>query len=245
MSLRPSVPDAVAAESVARRFVRRWALRGVTLRVRPGEVVAIRGSNGSGKSTLLRIVASALRPTRGTCAVFGHDVVREAGDVRSIVGLLGHSAALYEDLTVAENLRFAARMLGLAEDPRAIAAAIDTVGLAAAADERARTLSSGMQRRVALARLMMHAPRLLLLDEPHNSLDADGIEIVNGLVRSSQLAGGATLVVSHEPERMRHLADRVVFMDAGILSDTERDESPRPANVIPFSATRITHGVRR
>ncbi|MEO6210812.1 MAG: ABC transporter ATP-binding protein [Gemmatimonadaceae bacterium] len=173
----PLVSDAVLVDGVARRFAGRWALRGASMRARRGEVLAIRGSNGSGKSTLLRIVASALRPTRGTCLVFGHDVVHEAAAVRKLVGLLGHSPALYQDLTVAENLCFAARMMGIRDDDRLIASVIGRVALEAATHERARTLSSGMQRRVALARLMIRPPALLLLDEPHNSFDAEGVAL--------------------------------------------------------------------
>jgi heme exporter protein A len=123
----PSTVDAVAAHGVARRFGGKWALRGVTESVKQGEVLAIKGSNGSGKSTLLRIIATALRLTRGECQAFDHDVTRT------------------------------------------IESAIAAVGLPRVASERARNLSSGMQRRVAIARLMTRAPRLLLLDEPQNT----------------------------------------------------------------------------
>ncbi|MDQ6830871.1 MAG: heme ABC exporter ATP-binding protein CcmA [Gemmatimonadota bacterium] len=226
-------------EGVARRFGGRWALRGVSMRVRQGEVLAIRGSNGSGKSTLLRIVASALRPTRGTCSVFGHDVVKDARGVRPLVGLLGHASALYQDLTVAENLRFAARMTGLPDDERAIAAAIDAVGLGAAAQERARNLSSGMQRRVGLARLNMRAPKLLLLDEPYNSFDADGVELVNRLVRATRDAGGATLLITHDLDRVGRHADRAVTMEAGLLLAVESGGAAPPVSALPRSSARV------
>ncbi|MGH7444214.1 MAG: ATP-binding cassette domain-containing protein, partial [Longimicrobiales bacterium] len=95
---------ALALDSIARRFGRRWVLRGVSLRVERGEVLALTGRNGSGKTTLLRVVTTALRPTRGTGRVFGHDLVRSAGAVREHVGILAHSAGLYDDLTAGENL---------------------------------------------------------------------------------------------------------------------------------------------
>jgi ABC-type multidrug transport system ATPase subunit len=158
---------------------------------------------------------------------------------------LGHAPALYDDLTVTENLRFSARMLGLADDARKLSALIASVSLSAAAHERSRTLSSGMQRRVALARLMMHAPSLLLLDEPYNSLDADGVDIVNALVAATRDAGGATLLVSHEPERVAHLADRVLSMDAGLLRDIDGDESPLTTRSLPFSPPRIAREATR
>lgn len=213
----PSTVDAVAAHGVARRFAGKWALRGVTVSVKQGEVLAIKGSNGSGKSTLLRIIATALRLTRGECQVFGHDVTANAREVRPLIGLLGHSPALYQDLTVAENLRFSAQMACIPDDPSTIESAITAVGLPRVASERARNLSSGMQRRVAIARLMMRAPRLLLLDEPHNSLDDEGAELVDQLVRSTRAAGGATVIVTHDVDRVVGLADRVATMDDGVL----------------------------
>lgn len=183
--------------------------------------MAIRGSNGSGKSTFLRIIASALRLTRGECLVFGYDVGRDARLIRPLIGWLGHGAALYQDLTVAENLRFAARMACIADDERSISAAIEAVGLTRAANERARNLSSGMQRRVAIARLTMRAPKLLLLDEPYNSLDDDGLAIVDQLVRDTRDAGGATVLVSHDVDRVSGIADRVATMDDGLLFAAE------------------------
>jgi heme exporter protein A len=206
--------------------------------LRQGEVLAIRGSNGSGKSTLLRIIASALRLSRGECLVFGHDVVHDARRVRPHVGLLGHAPALYQDLTVAENLRFAARMACITDDQETIASAIHAVGLGRAADERARSLSSGMQRRVALARLMMRAPKLLLLDEPYNSLDDEGVELVNQLVRSTRDAGGATILVTHDVDRVGALADRVATMDDGMLLASEAT-APQLVSAMPRAPLRL------
>ena len=237
----PSVSDPVLAEGVARRFAARWALRGVTLSVRRGEVVAIRGSNGSGKSTLLRIIAGALRLTRGTCLVFGHDVGREARFVRPQVGLLGHGASLYQDLSVAENLTFAARMACIAHDPRSISAAIEGVGLTPSANERARNLSSGMQRRVALARLTMCAPKLLLLDEPYNSLDDDGLAVVDKLVRDTRADGGATVIVSHDVDRVSGIADRILTMDDGLLFAGESAAIARDADARAHAPLLLAH----
>src|SRR5688572_20868102 len=100
----------VDLNGVARRFGRRWVLRGVDLVVHAGEAVALMGSNGSGKTTLLRVVATLLRPTRGTMRVLGFTLPDEAGQVREHIGLLGHQAGLYEDLTASENLGFSLRM---------------------------------------------------------------------------------------------------------------------------------------
>ena len=139
--------------------------------------------------------------------------------MRWLVGLLGHSPALYQDLTVVENLRFAARMMGLANDARAIDSVIARVGLGGVAQERARALSSGMQRRVALARLMLRPPALLLLDEPYNSFDSEGVALVDRLVLATRDAGGVTMLVTHDVERVEGIADRVLTMEEGRLRD--------------------------
>src|SRR5689334_7241923 len=178
------------------------------MRIDQGEVVALMGRNGTGKSTLLRVVAMLLRPSRGQGSVFGFDLVREASAARGLVGLLGHDNGLYEDLTAIENLRFVLRMLGRPSNDAAIMSALSYVGLERAARERVRTFSSGMQRRLAIARLRVHAPPLLLLDEPYNSIDSDGVQLVNDLIASTRRAGGAALVVVHEVDRVAGEATR-------------------------------------
>jgi heme exporter protein A len=211
-----SAPSAVDLAGVAHRLGNRWALRGVTLRVDAGQVVAVVGPNGSGKTTLLRVLATSLVPLRGSGRVFGYDLARDADAIREIVGMLGQSTGLYDDLSAAENLAFALRMYGRAPTTVAIQSALEAVGMGAHASERVRTLSSGMRRRVALARLMLRRPRLLLLDEPYNTLDATGVEVVDAMISETARRGGAVLVVSHDLGRS---ADghfhRVVGLRAG------------------------------
>jgi heme exporter protein A len=190
-------------------------LKGASLTVARGETVALLGRNGSGKTTLLRIVATLLRPTRGSGAVFGHDLVRDADAVRTHAGLLAHTNAVYPDLTAAENLGFTVRMLGRAFDQRSVEAALDAVGLAAHANTRARGFSAGMQRRLAIARLRLIAPDVLLLDEPYSSLDPEGTELVTALVSDTRRSGGATILVTHDISRATRVADRVLSIDDG------------------------------
>lgn len=207
--------------SVARRFARRWVLRGASLVVRPGEVVALVGRNGAGKTTLLKIAATVLRPTRGQVRVYGNDVAREAARVRELTGLLGHAAALYEDLTAAENLRFAFRMRSRRPDAREIARLLEAVGLSADGNTRVRTFSAGMRRRLALARLLIEPPRLLLMDEPYASLDTDGVTRVNALVRHTRAAGGAVVMATHDLRGLAEVADRMVLLEHGVLREEE------------------------
>lgn len=220
----PSTPAArgVAAlelAAIAHRLGHRWALRGVSLRVQPGEVVAVVGHNGSGKTTLLRVVATVLTPMRGTGSVFGHDLREDADGVRDVTAMLSHATGLYDDLTAVENLRFAMQMWGMPAPLATILGTLDAVGLLKEANERVRTFSSGMQRRVALARLMLRPPRLLLLDEPYNAFDVAGVALVDGLIRDTVRRGGAALVVTHDLERGDGLFDRLVGLEQGRLSD--------------------------
>jgi heme exporter protein A len=209
---------AVELAGIARRFGSRWVLKGADLLVGRGEAVAILGRNGSGKTTLLRIVATLLRASQGSGLVFGRDLTREPDEVRSRIGLLGHTNAIYPDLTAAENLGFTLRMLGRSVDPRAVEATLTTVGLGAQANTRARGFSAGMQRRLALARLRALEPQLLLLDEPYSSLDPEGVELVTALIADTRRAGGAAILITHDVSRAMSIADRVVMLDDGRIA---------------------------
>ena len=216
---------AVELRDIAQRLEGHWALRGVSLRVEPGEVVAVVGHNGSGKTTLLRVIATLLRPTRGEGQVLGHDLRRDPDGVRQAIGMLGHASGLYDDLTAEENLAFALRMLGRAPDPALIRRALDAVGLRRARGVRVRSYSSGMQRRVSLARLLLRRASVLLLDEPYNSFDDDGVALVDALLAETRAKGGAALVVVHDMERGAAAFDRAVTLrDGTIVPD---DDAPR------------------
>jgi heme ABC exporter ATP-binding subunit CcmA len=207
---------AIDATAVARRFGSNWVLRGVTLRVDAGEVVGLLGANGSGKSTLLRILATLLRPHAGAARVWGHDVVRAAHEVRSRVGYLAHSPGLYDDLTARENLSFAAAML--AREAREVDSVLDRVGLRAAGSQQVRGFSVGMKRRLALARLMLVRPRLLLLDEPYSNIDTDGIALINSLIADWAAEGVAALVVLHELAPATGVLDRTATLHDGRIA---------------------------
>jgi heme exporter protein A len=205
----------VALSGLSRRFARRWALRNARLRVHAGEIVGITGHNGSGKSTLLRVLCTALRPSAGQGMVCGYDLVRDADEVRARTAFLAHTPGLYDDLTAVENLRFAATMLGVPAS--GILPALERAGLANEANRRVRGFSAGMQRRLGIARVLLHAPPVVLLDEPYNSLDREGIELVNDVMRETRERGGAVLVVIHDLVHVAPLVDRVVEMRAGAM----------------------------
>lgn len=204
-----------AAVSLLGRFP---ALAGVDLDVAPGEVVLVRGPNGAGKTTLLRACAGLVGISSGEAEVLGHDVRADRRAVRRRVGLLGHAAFLYDDLTVDDNLRFAARASGSTR------AAADAASARLGLDGRLRDLpagklSAGQRRRVALAAVVARQPQLWLLDEPHAGLDAAGRDLLDDLVREAAAGGATVLLASHELERATALATRSVLIAGGQIRD--------------------------
>jgi heme ABC exporter ATP-binding subunit CcmA len=206
---------AVTAAGLAKRYGRTWALRGIDLRVAPGEAVALLGPNGSGKSTLLRVLSTAARPTLGDARVYGHSVRTEGEAVRRRVGLLSDRPPLYDELTAIENLKFAAAMYGLADSPDRLHAAVASVGLADAAGARVRTFSQGMAQRLSLARAMLQAPDLVLLDEPYNALDAEGLKLVDDFLATLKARGKTTILATHHIAKGLAQCERVVALRAG------------------------------
>jgi heme exporter protein A len=212
-----TAPPAVATVELARLFGRSAALAGVSLRVDRGRTIALLGPNGAGKTTLLRILATAIRPSFGSAAVDGIDVAEAPEQARQRVAYLSHATGLYDDLTAEENLRFAATMLGRADGHDATRLALHEVGLAPVARDRVRGFSSGMRRRLALGRLLLSRMSLVLLDEPHAALDAEGMALVDRLLAGWREAGVTVLVASHQAERVTRQADGWARLDAGLL----------------------------
>ena len=212
----PNLP--VEFSGVAVRIGLATILRDVNLVVAPGESVGLFGSNGAGKTTLLRLIATLLRPSAGTAKVLGVDLgSHDRFDIRPRLGLIGHTPALYPELSLAANLEFSARIAGVAAD--APHEALETVGLGLAADRLAGEASHGMQRRVEFAREIMLAPDLLLLDEPHSALDPSAIELVEHIVAGVLARGGAVVLVSHDVERVAPMVTRTAELVGGTVNE--------------------------
>ena len=200
--------NAIELRGVGRAYGERVVLRDVSVSLEAGRTLVVFGPNGAGKTTLLRVLATLLRPHAGSARVLGRELPGEAWAVRGSVGFLGHEPMLYRDLSARENLRYFARLYGAGEER--VAAGLDSVGMAARADEPLRTLSRGMVQRVAVCRAVLHEPRVLLLDEPFGNLDPGAATLVKPL-----LASGTRVLTSHDPERDLDRADVVLGLRGG------------------------------
>jgi heme ABC exporter ATP-binding subunit CcmA len=213
----------IRVTDLSRSFGAHRVLDGVGLEVHGGEAVALLGANGAGKTTLLKILATLTRPTRGRASVAGHDCVREAERVRERIGVVGHGAWVYDDLTALENLTFWLALGGRRAEPGELAAALAEVELERVAGERVRTFSAGMKRRLALARCALGRPRVLLLDEPFGGLDPRARKWLEGRLEAFKRQGAALLLVTHSFGRELGVADRIAILAGGrIALDTPR-----------------------
>ncbi len=222
------MPEAplLEARGLRRAFGPRVVLRGLDVVLAAGETLAIVGPNGAGKTTLLRCLAGLMKPSAGEIRLDGRRLAPQEPDSRRAVGLLSHRSILYDDLTVRENLEFAARLYGLPDPHAAAARALEEVDLLHRAGDVPRTLSRGLLQRAALARALLHGPRLLLLDEPFTGLDAAAAERLRVLLRERRPAGLGTIVVTHQVGEVWDLCTRVQALVAGQWALTEGRELP-------------------
>ena len=190
-------------------------LRGIDLNVRQGERIAILGSNGTGKTTLLRILAGLTKPSAGTIAIEGFDIVHDAQAVRQRVGFVAHQPYLYEELTALENLLFFGRMYNVDSAQERAVMLLQRVGLEKRMRERINTFSRGQVQRLAWARALLHTPHLLLLDEPDTGLDQEGQTLIDALLQEHTERTGTTLFTTHQLERALHLGTQVVLLNKG------------------------------
>jgi ABC-2 type transport system ATP-binding protein len=221
--------NALEVHNLRKEFTRRdgrgkrrvAALKGVDFDIARGECVAILGPNGSGKSTLVRLLSTLLLPDGGTATVFGHDAFRDTRAVRRLVNRVSVEASFFKKMSAVENLSYAARFYGLRpnETKDKIPEILTRVGFPAdRRDESMENLSRGMQQKVALARALLTAPILLLLDEPTTGLDPRSKQEVQEFIREVRAEHDATvLLCTHDLAEAESLADRVGILDDGEL----------------------------
>jgi ABC-2 type transport system ATP-binding protein len=207
----------IEAHGLKKRYGKTQALDGLDLVAERGQVVAVLGPNGAGKTTLVRAVATLLALDEGVLRVAGHDVRRDPGAVRRVIGLAGQFAAVEPAMSGRENLQMVARLFGQDRRTarRSADAVLDQLGLSDAADRLARTYSGGMRRRLDLGASLVGTPRLLLLDEPTTGLDPRSRIELWEAIRSLVEHGTDVLLTTQYLDEADHLADRVVIVDHG------------------------------
>ena len=207
------------ATSLGRRFGDRWAVRDVSLEVRPGEVLGLLGPNGAGKTTTVRMLTALIEPTEGTATVDGFDIRERPDEVRSRVGILTETPGLYEKLSARANLEFFGRLYGL--DATARAAAIERwlrlFDLWERRDDIAGTFSKGMRQKLAIARALLHEPAVVFLDEPTAALDPEAAFVVRDAIEQLRRAGRTIVLATHNLDEADRLCDRIAFIRGSLL----------------------------
>ena len=238
--MEPPVTQAKAVElhNLSRRYGAVYVLRNINLSVSAGKTVVLRGGNGAGKTTFLRLLSSKLRPSRGGGSVFGHDLLKESAQVRSRIAYLTVLGGSYGTLSALENLEFAAKLYGERLSGEELEGLLARVGLFEAKDKLVRTFSSGMKKRLGVARLLLSSADLWLLDEPYAALDEDGKALIDDLLVQAKTQGKTVMMASHDLERSAQFADSVLELKQGQLFAASAEE-------VAQRDSDVTDGVRK
>ncbi len=220
---------ALASQDIQKKFGHFTALAGVTLEVPKGEFVTLFGRNGAGKTTFLKIAATLMRPTHGSFWIEGIDIRKEPEKARRNIGFLSHNTFIYRDLSAIENLRFFCRLYGADLSDDRLMGLLERFGLRRRANDTVRNFSRGLQQRVGIARVLLHDPQLILLDEPYTGLDAQAVSMLNETLDEIVKAGRTVILTTHDLEQGLRAASRVLIMDRGkiVLSAEARDPEVR------------------
>ena len=213
----------LSIRELSRNFGRRRALSRVSLDCRAGETVGLLGPNGAGKSTLLAIVSTLAMPSAGDVRYGGKTAGEIGAALRGRIGVLSHDLHLYSELTAKENLIFFGRLYGVVNPEAVAAAALERARLGDRGGDLVSGFSRGMRQRLALERALLHAPRLLLLDEPFTGLDDASTRGLVERLRELRSAGCITLVATHDLDVAEVVLDRAVILQDGKLVASEPD----------------------
>jgi heme exporter protein A len=226
-----STTFAVQAEDIRKSFGHFKALAGVTLEVPRGEFLTLFGRNGAGKTTFLKIASTLMRATEGKLRIEGFDIREEPEQARRHIGFLSHNTYLYRDLNSVENLRFFGRLYGLPKSEERIQDLLERVGLQRRASDPVRSFSRGLHQRLGLARVMLHDPSVILLDEPYTGLDANAVEMLNGMLDEAVSAGKTVILTTHDLEQGLRAATRATIIDRGkiVFTGSAKDPAIREA----------------
>jgi ABC-2 type transport system ATP-binding protein len=221
-------------ESISKRYGRKTVLTGLTVTLGPGDICGFVGANGGGKTTALRIVAGILRADEGRGTVLGFDLLRDAAAIRARVGYMSQRLSLYAELSVLENLRFRAQVYGLTNARAVAEAAIEEFALAPWARSPAGSLSGGWARRLQLAGSLLHAPRLVLLDEPTTGLDSATRYDVWRRIERLAAQGVGIILCTHDLVEAERCTHTVLFAEGQIVAAGTPDEIARTSSAVAF-----------
>jgi ABC-type multidrug transport system ATPase subunit len=228
---------AIAVRDLAKSFRRRTAVDRVTFRVERGEIVGFLGPNGAGKTTVMNIIMGLVAPDHGEVALFGVNGGFRRKDVLARIGHLQEKPRVYPEMTARAYLTFFADLYGVASVHRRVGEVLERVGLADAADKRLSAYSRGMQQRACLARVMLHRPELLILDEPTLGLDPNGLAEMRAIFLEMRAAGVTLLFSSHQLAEMERVCDSLIFMRDGKVVAAGRQSDLLPSHVAGHSLT--------
>jgi len=207
----------IETSDLGKQFNDFWAVEGVTITVKPGQILALLGQNGAGKTTTVRMLTALLQPTRGWARVAGYDVVTQGNQVRASVGVLTEQQGLYVRMNATEYLDFFGEVCGLSPHHRKLRSdyLLDYFGLSQAAHRRIGEYSKGMKQKLALARALMHDPPVLLLDEPTSAMDPESARLVRDEIASLRSSQRSIVICTHNLAEAETLADNVVIIYRG------------------------------
>lgn len=209
----------IQSNNIIKTIGEKMILRGMNLEIASGETVAIIGPNGAGKSTWLKITAGLLKPTEGSLLIDKEPLKKDKYELQQIIGYLGHQSFLYEHFSPVENLRFFAKLYHVKKPDKRIDDLIEEVGLTFFKYEPVRSFSRGMIQRLAIARAILHDPKILLLDEPHTGLDQQAVDILNKVILRLKKKGVTVVLVTHDFPQVIKTCDRVIILKNGRVKD--------------------------
>jgi ABC-2 type transport system ATP-binding protein len=230
----------IETQDLSKKFNDFWAVEGVTLSVKPGQILALLGQNGAGKTTTVRMLTALLTPTRGSARVAGYDVVRQGSKVRVSVGVLTEQHGLYMRMTGIEYLDFFGRVYRLDADARRVRRdyLLEYFGLSRAASRRIGEYSKGMRQKLALARALMHEPPVLLLDEPTSAMDPESARLVRDEISRLRSSQRTIVICTHNLAEAEVLSDIIAIIYKGhiLMSGTLEELKHRILGTAEYEA---------
>lgn len=212
----------IRTKDLTKAYGSKVAVNHLSLQIRKGEIFGLLGPNGAGKTTTILMLLGLTEPTLGSASIDGHDCTRDSLHVKRITGYLPDNIGFYADMTGRENLRFTARLNGVQEDviDQRIDSLLERVGMTYAADQKTGTYSKGMKQRLGIADVLMKDPEVIIMDEPTNGLDPEGMREFLELIKELSVKDGRTILVSsHQLYQIQQICDRVgIFVDGSLVA---------------------------